>query len=214
MDTTETMFGGGSFNKDTYIGYLKVKNGGMKVIPGNLDDKIINKRNNILEKLDKVLSGGKKLKEKNIGKYFKALGGKYIRNDMCLSGNRDDCKIAKKLSVGGAIKLMELGLKKYDSSLLETKFKGAAPVLYEKYKNNVVKPESNTSGGYTNQYNVSDISHYKMEGGNSKEILDLESLRMDIGRYQYFSGGSDIGIYYNDIELNKLRDEIDNIRNN
>ena len=48
MDTTENMTGGVSYNKDTYIGYLKLKNGGMKVIPGDLDNQIIQKRNNIL----------------------------------------------------------------------------------------------------------------------------------------------------------------------
>jgi hypothetical protein len=48
MDTTENMTGGTSYSKDTYIGYLKLKNGGMKVIPGDMDKQIIQKRNNIL----------------------------------------------------------------------------------------------------------------------------------------------------------------------
>jgi len=79
MDTTDNMLGGGEYNKDTYIGYLKMKKGGMKVIPGDIDKQIITKRNNILGKLEDVIYGGDKLKEKNIEKYFKALGGKYIR---------------------------------------------------------------------------------------------------------------------------------------
>jgi len=139
------MYGGGSFNKDTYIGFLKMKNGGIKVIPGELDDKIIAKRNNILDKLENVLSGGDKLREKNIEKYFKALGGKYIRNDMCLSGNTEGCKKGKQQSLGGAIKLIELGTYRYTPELLEYKFKGAAPVLYEKYKNTV--HNNNMRGG-------------------------------------------------------------------
>jgi len=194
MDTTEGMTGGASYNKDTYIGYLKVKKGGMKVIPGELDNEIINRRNNVLLKLEKVLSGGDKLKEKNIEKYFKALGGKYIRNDMCISGNTKNCKKGKQASVGGAIKLMELGSNKYTPELLETKFKGAAPVLYEKYINNSNK----VSGGYRDNYNNHN-NHY--------DNRNLDNFRMDIGRYQNFSGGSDI-------ELIKLRHEIDIIRKN
>lgn len=195
MDTTEGMTGGASYNKDTYIGYLKVKKGGMKVIPGELDNEIINKRNNVLLKLEKVLTGGDKLKEKNIEKYFKALGGKYIRNDMCISGNTKSCKKGKQASMGGAHKLMELGSNKYTPELLEAKFKGASPVLYEKYMNNINK----VSGGYENNYHDNNNNNY--------DDRQLDNLRMDIGRYQYFSGGSDL-------ELTKLRQEIDFIRNN
>jgi len=50
METTENMLGGAIYNKDTYIGYLKVKKGGMKVVQGEIDNKIISKRNKILNK--------------------------------------------------------------------------------------------------------------------------------------------------------------------
>jgi hypothetical protein len=205
MDTTENMTGGANYNKDTYIGFLKIKKGGMKVIPGEMDNLIITKRNNILSKLEKVLTGGDKLKERNIEKYFKALGGKYIRNDMCISGDRSHCKKGKSISMGGAKKLMELASQKYTPDLLETKFRGAAPVLYEKYLKNIGEQNNNVMEGG----NYNDV----MESGNNDD-MGLESLRLDIGRYQYFSGGSNNNIYYNDIELNKLRDEIDFIRNN
>jgi hypothetical protein len=185
MDTTEDMTGGASYNKDTYIGYLKVKKGGMKLVPGEIDNTIISKRNNILSKLEKVLLGGDKLKEKNIEKYFKALGGKYVRNDMCISGNTNNCNIGKKVSMGGADKLMKLGSAKYTPKLLEDKFKIAAPVLYEKYMN------TKYNGGNNNKYN---------------DNQELNNFRMDIGRHRYFSGGSDI-------ELDKLRREIANLRN-
>jgi hypothetical protein len=211
METTEDMLGGGSYNKDTYIGYLKMKKGGMKVVPGDLDNSIISKRNNILAKLEKVLMGGDKLKEKNIDKYFKALGGKYIRNDMCISGDLAKCKLGKKVSMGGAKKLMDLGSSKYTPELLEHKFKGAAPVLYEKFinrTNNNGNRLSTRKGGYHSDVDYNDNLPY---GGSD---MELENLRNDIGRYQYFSGGSDVGIKYNDIELNKLRGEIDSIRYN
>lgn len=251
------MLGGGSYNKDTYIGYLKMKNGGMKVIPGEIDDSIVTKRNNILAKLERVLSGGDELKEKNIDKYFKALGGKYVRNDMCLSGNRSDCKQAKKISMGGAKKLVELGSKKYNAKLLDGAFKGAAPILYEKYIKNVggLIPENESRqsrsdtedrtvqsrGGYEDESRQSrggyehesrhprgDYEHRSRHprGGYEQEYyqdydnrmyggkpdIELENLRKEIGHYQYFSGGSTT-LKINNVELNKLRSEIDNIRN-
>ena len=226
MDTTENMTCGATYNNDTYIGYLKLKNGGMKVIPGDMDNQIIQKRNNILSKLEKVLSGGDKLKEKNIEKYFKALGGKYIRNDMCISGNTSACKKGKQASIGGANKLMDLASAKYTPELLKTKFKGSAPVLYQKYKkiNNSGDNSRIAPGGYDREYNYNRDGGYDREydynraGGYDREYDDmyggkdainpaLEELRMDIERYKYFSGGN------SDNELELLRAEINTIRN-
>jgi hypothetical protein len=131
-----------SDNNKTYIGHIKSKNGGIKVIPGQKDNSIITKRNKILNHLDIVLSGGKSLKEKNIKKYFQALGGKYVRNDMCISGDNSNCKSGRSVSVKGAHKLLKL-ISKKDlpiNSALET-FKGSAPQLYEKL-------ETKIKGGY------------------------------------------------------------------
>jgi hypothetical protein len=266
MDTTEDMLGGGSYNKDTYIGHLKMKRGGMKVIPGEIDDHILAKRDNLLDKLGDVIYGGDDLQEKNLERYFKALGGKYIRNDMCLSGDKSSCKKAKKLSIGGAMRLMEIGAKKISPNVLDQTFKGAAPVLYEKYKNNITKNinrgnnmvdhnpnignqpvnynpgnnmvdnrmNNNVGGHNAIDYNTVEPNYNRggydprgpgnynpyynnMQGGSINNLSEtsqtnLENFRLDIGRYQYFSGGSNEGVYYTDIELNKLRDEIDLIR--
>lgn len=126
------------YNKDTYIGYLKMKRGGMKIIPGDKDEKIINKRNKILNHLEKVLSGGKKLKEKYIGSYFKALGGKYVRNDMCTGADNKNCNNGKLISLGGAHKLLKLAARKnFPMDEILTKFKGSAPSLYESLENKI-----------------------------------------------------------------------------
>jgi len=227
METSETMIGGATYNKDTYIGYLKLKKGGMKVIPGDMDDNIIQKRNNILMKLEKVLSGGKSLKEKNLEKYFKALGGKYIRNDICISGDLSNCKKGKKVSLGGANKLMNIASNKFSSSVIESTFKGAAPVLYQKYnksyggnKHKKLESESDSdgyNGGNNNGNRYSESESYNRGGNRSYEPEpynsdpymyrgemyggDLEQLRIDIGRS-------------NDHELNLLREEIRQLRNN
>lgn len=180
------------YNKSTYVGFLKIKNGGMKIIPGEKDNYIINKRDNILNHLDLVLSGEKKLKEKNINKYFKALGGKYVRNDMCTIGDLPQCKKGKNISIGGADKLLKLASQKnFSMQKILASFKGSAPSLYENLEMKIVgsnnkdnefvsqrPPEKNYSTGmygYTNDMNGGEISN---------------------------------------LELNNLRDEINKIRNN
>jgi hypothetical protein len=154
MENITQLTGGSKYNKDTYIGYIKEKNGGMKVIPGDVDNKIIEKRDKILGHLNLVLSGGKRLKEKNIKKYFQALGGKYIRNDICISGDNSNCKNGRNVAIGGAHKLLKLVAKKKlpVDQALQT-FKGSAPKLYEKL-------ETKIKGGYK-AYN------YDSDGGSS-----------------------------------------------
>jgi hypothetical protein len=126
------IIGGSSFNKKTYIGYLKEKDGGMKIIPGDIDNKIISNRNNILNHLEKVLLGGKNLKEKNLDAYFSALGGKYIRNDICMATSTKNCKRGQDVSIGGAQELIKLAINKnFDMNNTLNIFKGSAPLLYE-----------------------------------------------------------------------------------
>ena len=94
----------GGYNKDTYIGYLKVKNGGMKIIDGEEDDQIIEERNTILKHLVETINKTLPLMNEYLILYAKALEGKYIRNHMCKI-DKDDCeneietvkKISKKL---------------------------------------------------------------------------------------------------------------------
>ena len=120
------------YNKDTFIGYLKIKRGGMKIIPGDIDDSINSKRNNVIIHLKKVLSGGKNLKEKNIKKYFKALGGKYIRGGML--GSAED----KESSVRNADKLIKLSVKKdIPLNKIFDIFKGSAPSLYKELEHKI-----------------------------------------------------------------------------
>jgi hypothetical protein len=187
MDIKNNFIGGGDsssekYNKDTYIGYLKMKKGGMKIISGYKDEQIIATRNKILSHLDIVLSGGKRLKEKNIKKYFKALGGKYVRNDMCISGDNSNCKNGRNVSVRGAHKLLKLISKKnlpIDSSL-ET-FKGSAPELYEKLENKI-------KGGYnaiaydsdSNKSNKSTRSNKSSKSSNTtNNATDTTSIKKD-----------------------------------
>jgi hypothetical protein len=156
------------YNKDTYIGYIRMKKGGMKIISGDKDDKIISVRNKILGHLDQVISGGKRLKEKNIKKYFKALGGKYIRNDICSSGNNSNCKGGKNVSIDGAHKLLKLISKKnlpIDNAL--EIFKSSAPKLYEKLENKI-------KGGYKS------INYDNMYGGNFYNQIEISNLRQEI----------------------------------
>jgi hypothetical protein len=151
-----------SYNKDTYIGYLKMKRGGMKIISGDIDNSIIDKRNKILGHLKKVLSGGKNLKDKHINKYFSALGGKFIRST--IEGSERD----KKVSISGAHKLLKYSsANNYPMKDILTKFKGSAPSLYQ------------------------ELEHI-IQGGHSSNQEEM---------------------YGGDPELNKLRNEINELRN-
>jgi hypothetical protein len=203
-----------------------------------MDTNIINERNKILSHLDLVLGGQKKLKEKNVEKYFKALGGKYIRNDICSAGDSHACKLGKKISLGGADKLLKLCAKK-DLSMdnILNKFKGSSPSLYEKLeqkitggKGNIVpdnisvvssKSHANSMGGHDvddNRYR----SRYNMDDNRYNGGYNMDDNRYS-GGYDEMYGGQDIELnnFRNEIgrlsiedELNKLRLEIKEIRNN
>ena len=185
------------YNKDTYIGFLKMKKGGMKIIPGEIDTNIIEKRNKVLNHLELVLSGKKKLKEQNINTYFKALGGKYIRNDICVSGNDKKCIKNKNICLGGADKLIRLsGKKNLPIDNVLSKFKGSAPTLYEKLENKI------TGGNKkANEYN-------SKNNKPKQELTNLEKgIVMNRGGNYKMNGGDF------EFELNKLRNEIKEIRN-
>jgi len=155
------------YNSQTYIGYFKMKKGGMKIIPGEIDTNIINKRNKILSHLDIVLSGGKKLKERNIENYFKALGGKYTRNEICGSGS-NACKKGKKICLGGAHELLKLAAKNNLSmENILNKFKGSAPTLYEKLEYKI----TGGKGGVPND-NMSETPSYSSSGGIDQDKID------------------------------------------
>ena len=211
-----------SSNK-TYIGHVKSKNGGIKIIPGEKDVKILKKRDKILNHLEAVLSGGKSLKEKNISKYFKALGGKYIRNDMCIGKDSNDCRSGQKVSIGGAHKLLKLSKKKdlEMNNVLDT-FKESAPVLYKKFEsrieggkysnfesrpeNNNSRPDSRIDGGrYSNDYDYepryNGRPYYNdMRGGSGTEVAELSKLRVELEKND------------DDNQLNQLINEINLIR--
>jgi hypothetical protein len=233
------------YNKSTYIGFLKMKKGGMKIIPGEMDTNIINKRNKILNHLDLVLGGHKKLKEKNIENYFKALGGKYVRNDICSGGDSHACKLGKKISLGGADKLLKLCAKKelpMDNIL--NKFKGSSPSLYKKLEQKITgvkggvvpdnisvvssKSHANSMGGHDvdkSRYNMDDNRYsggYNMDDNRYNGGYNMDDNRYS-GGYDEMYGGQDIELnnFRSEIgrlsfedELNKLRLELKEIRNN
>ena len=212
------------YNKSTYIGFLKVKKGGMKIISGEMDTNIINERNKILSHLDLVLGGQKKLKEKNVEKYFKALGGKYVRNDICSAGDSHACKLGKKISLGGADKLLKLCAKKdlpMDNIL--NKFKGSSPSLYEKLEQKITGGKGSVVPDNISVVSNNTKSHSNSIGGHD---IDDSKYNMDDNRYNggydmddnRYSGGYNRDDYENnyennmyggqDIELNNFRSEI------
>ena len=119
------------YDASTYIGYLKRKNGGFKIVNGKEDNRIIKNRDYIL----KELLGGLKENKLNISRlpeYFSALEGKYIRNVMQGSNNTDAIearhrtkKITEK-TIKGGFNLYGDKVK----NILEIN----APILYKKFE--------------------------------------------------------------------------------
>jgi hypothetical protein len=172
-----------------------------------LDD-LIEKRNIILAHLDEVLKGGKNLKEKNIEKYFSALNGKYIRNNICISGSSKKCEYSKNISIGGAHNLLKiLSNKKFNMIDVLSKFKGSAPKLYEVINNKASTKVSTTSSESTPEIkykkelkknlemkyqkkikeNINNyFNNYQMNGGTSKLREEIEKINIDDNYYKLF----------------------------
>ena len=145
----------------------------MKIIPGDIDNSIINKRNDILGHLEKVLSGGKTLKNKNLEKYFKALGGKYVRNEMCGSGEKSACKGGKNAAVGGVHNLLKLASKKdFPMEQVLNTFKGSAPILYQKLESKISAANNNASNSENTRFSES-------SGGNNEPYKEWEPVNRE-----------------------------------
>jgi hypothetical protein len=189
------------YDKNTYIGYLKIKKGGMKIISGDVDDKIINKRDKVIKHLKKVLSGGKSLKDKNIKKYFKALGGKFVRSDILGLQNE------KESSIRNVDKLLKLAAKNNLKlpHILDT-FKGSAPSLYKELETNII------GSGEIESDTKSNVSYKK--GGYNRDYYN----RNHNDRRNYYERNYNDNMYggetISDLELNNLRREIFKLRNN
>jgi DNA-binding transcriptional ArsR family regulator len=130
-ETYNKFTGGAEYNKDTFIGHLKIKKGGMKIIKGEEDNNIKKERNIVLEHLHKSLKGGE-LDHNNLELYYKALEGGYIRNLMCPT-NSSTCSNFIKNNNMAAYKLSKHALKAGNFNTLKT-FKYNAPKLYNNLK--------------------------------------------------------------------------------
>jgi hypothetical protein len=180
------------YDKTTYIGYLKKQNGGIKIIPGNKDDKIVSNRDKVLSHLTSVLSGGVKLKEKNVVKYFKALEGKYIRDKM---ENINNPSGGSKELYKDAHKLIKLSIKK-DLPLETTLniFKGSGPELYKKLESKIggdkiIRKESYRSGGSFNSRESSFNSRNSRGGFENNYRFSEGGRRYSKGGRRYSEGG-------------------------
>ena len=154
--------GGAEYNDTTYIGFLKIKNGGVKIIHGENDNKIIKLRDNVL----KELLGG--LKRNNISlyrypEYFSALEGKYIRNVVHGSGN-DNIEARKRVKKITE-KIIKGGMKIHGDKI-KNMFEINAPILYKKFEGNF----KYKGGNYDNKFN------YYMKGGESIIVITREEL--------------------------------------
>ena len=132
-ETYNKFTGGAEYNKNTYIGHLKIKNGGMKIIKDEHDKLIGKERNIVLKHLYDSLKAGN-LDHTNIELYYKALEGGFIRALMCPGNNNDaTCELANYNNEKSAYKLSKHALKGGNLKVLKT-FKHNAPKLYQHLK--------------------------------------------------------------------------------
>jgi hypothetical protein len=170
-ETYNKFTGGAEYNKDTYIGHLKLKNGGMKIVKGDDDDRIKKERNIVLEHLHKSLNGGK-IDADNLPTYYKALEGGYIRNLICPTDSKtcsnfiDNNKMA-------AYKLSKNALKNGYANTLKT-FKQNAPKLYKNLKDSdYIKKLKYKRDKYLNR--LSDGGSAKSDDSLSEHLSNLRN---------------------------------------
>jgi len=200
--------GGAEYNKNTYIGHLKIKNGGMKIIRDEHDKLIGKERNLVLQHLHSSLKGGK-LDVNNIQLYYKALEGGFIRALMCPQHvTKEECDIANKNHEMAAYKLSKHSLKAGNFNTLKI-FKNNAPKLYQHLKGgDRIKKLKYKRDKYRNR--LTDGGSVKSDSSLSTHLRNLKSSigkrslssprRLTPIRYQ--SGGD---------ELQKLRIELGKI---
>jgi len=135
--------GGGSksvYHGGTYIGHLKLKNGGMKIVGGTEDDAINEQREKVLDDLKDVLNGGTDINPNNIPNYYKALEGTYIRSLICPDDNDIECQMKVEYAVKHGYKLSKLLAKKLKANSKEY-LKQNAPKLYQQIKESEYYPK-------------------------------------------------------------------------
>ena len=177
------------YNKNTYIGHLKIKNGGMKIIKDEHDKLIGKERNIVLKHLHDSLKGGN-LDHTNIELYYKALEGGFIRALMCPGNNNDaTCELANYNNEKSAYKLSKHALKGGNLKVLKT-FKHNAPKLYQHLKGSgQIKKLKYKRDKYQNR--LSDGGSVKSDSSLSEH---LSNLRNNVGTRNLNETGGDIGI--------------------
>lgn len=199
-ETYNKFTGGAEYNKNTYIGHLKIKNGGMKIIKDDHDKLIGKERNIVLKHLHDSLNGGN-LDHTNIELYYKALEGGYIRALMCPGGNDSEtCKNANYNNLKAGYKLSKHALKNGNFQALKT-FKHNAPKLYQNLKDSgQVKRLKYKRDKYLNR--LSDGGSVKSDGSLS---VHLSKLRNTVGTRNLNETGGDLGISRSEMSR-KFRD--------
>jgi hypothetical protein len=170
-ETYNKFTGGAEYNKDTYIGHLKLKNGGMKIVKSSDDDRIKKERNIVLEHLHKSLNGGK-IDGGNLPTYYKALEGGYIRNLICPTDSKT-CSNFINNNKMAAYKLSKNALKNGYANTLKT-FKQNAPKLYKNLKDSdFIKKLKYKRDKYLNR--LSDGGSTKSDGSLSEHLSNLRN---------------------------------------
>jgi len=171
--------GGGSksvYHGGTHIGHLKLKNGGMKIIAGKVDDAINEERERVLDDLNDTISKKTNIDPNNIPNYYKALEGTYVRSLICPDDNDEECQKKVEYAVKHGYKLSKLLAKKLKTNSKEY-LKQNAPKLYQQIKESAywpkIKEYVKKYGAKAIEYGINSMSKMNKNGGvGSRELSE------------------------------------------
>ena len=172
LETEVFNFSGGDsksvYDKDTYIGHLKIKKGGMKIIGGTEDDNINQNREKVLDHLNDTLDNKINIDPNNIPNYYKALEGTYVRSLICPDDNDEDCQNKVDYAVKHGYKLSKLLAKKLKIKSKDY-LKENAPKLYQQIKESKYWPKikelAKKYGAKAIEYSLKSMSEMNKNGG-------------------------------------------------
>lgn len=164
--------GGGSksvYHGGTHIGHLKLKNGGMKIVAGKVDDAINEERERVLNDLNDTIKHKTDVDPTNIPNYYKALEGTYVRSLICPDDNDEECQEKVDYAVKHGYKLSKMLAKKLKIKSKDY-LKENAPKLYQQIKESEYWPKIKE---LAKKYGLKSMSTMSKNGGvGSRELSE------------------------------------------
>ena len=183
LETETFNFSGGDsksvYHGGTHIGHLKLKNGGMKIIAGKIDDAINEERERVLNDLNDTIKYKTDINPNNIPNYYKALEGTYVRSLICPDDNDEECQKKVDYAVKHGYKLSKMLAKKLKIKSKDY-LKENAPKLYQQIKESEYWPKikelAKKYGAKAIEYGLKSMSTMSKNGGDDTSSVGSREL--------------------------------------